>query len=182
MFSPSGIWWILISTTKKSMLIIISHCNSFISPPLIFLSLQLLQTRSVYLDSVMDLKLQGRIDYREHCLMNRQMFESSNNHNLNLFDKVFFEPGKANWFDSNRSILFLFNSYLIVYIMIINNSSIINWDKQPTSDQDSAACFIIIIIIIIIVIYLFKVDDIAKILHAQKIYIKLSNTRIWYAN
>ena len=27
-------------------------------------------------------------------------------------------------------------------------------------------------------IYLFKVDDIAKILHAQKIYIKLNNTRI----
>ena len=26
--------------------------------------------------------------------------------------------------------------------------------------------------------HLFKVDDIAKILHAQKIYIKLSNTRI----
>ena len=39
-----------------------------------------------------------------------------------------------------------------------------------------------IIIIIIIIIYLFKVDDTAKILHAQKIYIKLSNTRIWYAN
>ena len=41
---------------------------------------------------------------------------------------------------------------------------------------------IIIIIIIIIIIYLFKVDDTAKILHAQKIYIKLSSTRIWYAN
>ena len=36
--------------------------------------------------------------------------------------------------------------------------------------------------IIIINYYLFKVDDIAKILHAQKMYIKLSNTRIWYAN
>ena len=32
--------------------------------------------------------------------------------------------------------------------------------------------------IIIIYYYLFKVDDIAKILHAQKMYIKLSNTRI----
>ena len=42
--------------------------------------------------------------------------------------------------------------------------------------------FIIIIIIIIIIIYLFKVDEIAKIVHAKKIYIKLSNTRIWYAN
>ena len=31
---------------------------------------------------------------------------------------------------------------------------------------------------IIIIINLFKVDDIAKTLHAQKIYIKLSNTRI----
>ena len=41
---------------------------------------------------------------------------------------------------------------------------------------------IIIIIIISIIVNLFKVDDIAKILHAQKIYIKLSNTRIWYAN
>ena len=36
----------------------------------------------------------------------------------------------------------------------------------------------VVIIIIIIIINLFKVDDIAKILHAQKIYIKLSNTRI----
>ena len=35
-----------------------------------------------------------------------------------------------------------------------------------------------IIYFIIIIIYLFKVDDIAKILHAQKMYIKLSNTRI----
>ena len=35
-----------------------------------------------------------------------------------------------------------------------------------------------IICFIIIIIYLFKVDDIAKILHAQKMYIKLSNTRI----
>ena len=33
-------------------------------------------------------------------------------------------------------------------------------------------------IIIIIIIYLFKVDEIAKMLHAQKIYIKLSNSRI----
>ena len=32
--------------------------------------------------------------------------------------------------------------------------------------------------IIIIIIYLFKVDEIAKMLHAQKIYIKLSNSRI----
>ena len=31
---------------------------------------------------------------------------------------------------------------------------------------------------IIIIIYLFKVDEIAKMLHAQKIYIKLSNSRI----
>ena len=36
----------------------------------------------------------------------------------------------------------------------------------------------VILTCIIIIIYLFKVDDIAKILHAQKIYIKLSNTRI----
>ena len=34
----------------------------------------------------------------------------------------------------------------------------------------------------IIIIYLFKVDEIAKILHTHKIYIKLSNTRILYAN
>ena len=34
-----------------------------------------------------------------------------------------------------------------------------------------------IIIIIIIIINLFKVDDIAKTLHAKKIYIKLSYTR-----
>ena len=34
------------------------------------------------------------------------------------------------------------------------------------------------LLFIIIIIHLFKVDDIAKILHAQKIYIKLSNTRI----
>ena len=38
-------------------------------------------------------------------------------------------------------------------------------------------CFVIIIII-----HLFKVDDIAKILDPEKIYIKLSNTRIWYAS
>ena len=37
---------------------------------------------------------------------------------------------------------------------------------------------IIVIIIIIVITYLFKVDDTAKILHAQKTYIKLSNTRI----
>ena len=35
-----------------------------------------------------------------------------------------------------------------------------------------------IIIIIYLFIYLFKVDEIAKMLHAQKIYIKLSNSRI----
>ena len=35
-----------------------------------------------------------------------------------------------------------------------------------------------IIDFIIIIIYLFKVVDIAKILRAQKMYIKLSNTRI----
>ena len=35
-----------------------------------------------------------------------------------------------------------------------------------------------LLLLLLLLIYLFKVDDIAKILHAQKIYIKLSNTRI----
>ena len=46
----------------------------------------------------------------------------------------------------------------------------------------SVIIIIIIIIIYYLFIYLFKVDDTAKILHAQKLYIKLSSTRIWYAN
>ena len=37
---------------------------------------------------------------------------------------------------------------------------------------------IIIYLFIYSFIYLFKVDEIAKMLHAQKIYIKLSNSRI----
>ena len=38
------------------------------------------------------------------------------------------------------------------------------------------------IYLFIYLFYLFKFDDIAKILHAQKICIKLSITRIWCAN
>ena len=41
---------------------------------------------------------------------------------------------------------------------------------------------LLFIYLFILFIYLFKVNDIPKILHAQKIYIKLSNTRIWCAN
>ena len=41
---------------------------------------------------------------------------------------------------------------------------------------------LLFIYLFIYLFYLFKVDDIAKILHAQKICIKLSNTRIWCAN
>ena len=37
---------------------------------------------------------------------------------------------------------------------------------------------LLLFIIYYLFIYLFKVDDTAKILHAQKIYIKLSSTRI----
>ena len=50
-----------------------------------------------------------------------------------------------------------------------------------TANNDSVRSIlekILSLFIFIIIIYLFKVDDIAKILHAQKIYIKLSNTRI----
>ena len=35
-----------------------------------------------------------------------------------------------------------------------------------------------LLLLLLLLIYLFKVDDIAKILHAQKIYIKFGNTRI----
>ena len=64
---------------------------------------------------------------------------------------------------------------------------ITSWIHTHVPDDFMFILYSVIIIIIIIIIYylfiyLFKVDDTAKILHAQKIYIKLSSTRIWYAN
>ena len=54
--------------------------------------------------------------------------------------------------------------------------------KISQNSQESTCVRASFFIIIIIIINLFKVDNIAKILHAQEIYIKHSNTRIWYAN
>ena len=37
---------------------------------------------------------------------------------------------------------------------------------------------LLLLLLLLLFIYLFKVDEIAKFVHAKKIYIKLSNTRI----